>query len=115
MKRYVVAVVVCLLAVTVALSLGFGVKPVEVPPPIGLAGEAGGRAGEGAGEPRTRASGAAAQRGARVRGDRRRSRPRPAGSMRGPRQDRARRAMRRARDTDHHQADRDDAADESDD
>jgi hypothetical protein len=97
MKRYAVTVVACLLVATVAFSLGVGVKPVELPPPIGLVDEAGSRSGKGAGERRTRASGAAAQRGARVRGDRRRSRPRPAAAGRAPRRDGARRAVRRSR------------------
>jgi hypothetical protein len=97
MKRYAVTVVACLLVATVAFSLGVGVKPVELPPPIGLVDEAGSRPGEGAGERRMRASGAVAQRGARVRGDRRRSRPRPAAAGRAARRHGARRAVRRSR------------------
>jgi hypothetical protein len=97
MKRYAVTVVACLLVATVAFSLGVGVKPVELPPPIGLVDEAGSRSGEGAGERRMRASGAVAQRGARVRGDRRRSRPRPAAAGRAQRRDGARRPVRRSR------------------
>jgi hypothetical protein len=106
MKRYAVTVVACLLVATVAFSLGVGVKPVELPPPIGLVDEAGSRSGEGAGERRMRASGAVAQRWARVRGDRRRSRPRPAVTgraarravaSRAARRDGARRAVRRSR------------------
>jgi hypothetical protein len=78
MKRYGAMVIVCLLGATVAFTVSVGVKPAEIPPPIGLVEESRSRSGEEAGGPRTRAHAARARREARVGSDRRRSRPRAA-------------------------------------